>query len=167
MSQINHGEMVRVLCKSGETIAMELTANDAHLIHMVMGISGEAGELLDAVKKATVYRKDIDRQNVIEELGDIEFYMEGLRQGMGITREETLLHNISKLGKRYEGFKYSNDAAQARADKQEGYIRSQAMAYFQDAYGNNFNPNDMGRVDNEHGKWWIDAYSGEMIRRSE
>ena len=45
----------------------------------------------------------IDRENVIEELGDLEFYMEGVRQNLGITREETLNHNIQKLSKRYEG----------------------------------------------------------------
>jgi NTP pyrophosphatase (non-canonical NTP hydrolase) len=118
MNNINHADMVKVLAKSGDTIAAELTGEDAHLLHMAVGISGEAGELLDAVKKAAVYRKPIDRENVIEELGDLEFYMEGLRQGLGITREETLQANIAKLGERYNGFKYSDQAAQNRADKQ-------------------------------------------------
>jgi NTP pyrophosphatase (non-canonical NTP hydrolase) len=83
---------------------------------MVLGISGEAGELLDAVKKATIYRKPLDRVNVVEELGDLEFYMRGLRESLGITREETLGLNISKLRKRYTA-KYSDEAAIHRADK--------------------------------------------------
>ena len=119
MSNINHAEMVKVLCKSGETIAQELTGSDAHTLHMAVGISGESGELLDAVTKATIYRKPIDHENVIEELGDLEFYMEGLRQGLNITREETLEANIAKLGKRYEGLTYSDTAAQVRADKEQ------------------------------------------------
>ena len=109
--------MVKALVKSGADIKNEITVGDANAIHMVMGISGEAGELLDAIKKATIYRKEIDRENVVEELGDLEFYMEGLRQELGITREETIEANIEKLGKRYEGFKYSNEAAKNRADK--------------------------------------------------
>lgn len=113
-----HSEMVQVLCKSGELIRSELTAQDAHNLHMVVGISGEAGELLDAIKKAVIYRKPIDMENVIEELGDLEFYMEGLRQSFGITRSQTLSHNITKLSKRYEGLKFTNEAAQLRADKQ-------------------------------------------------
>lgn len=117
MSKIVHSEMVTALAKPGKVIADELTGNDAHLLHMAVGISGESGELLDAVKKASIYRKPIDRENVIEELGDLEFYMEGLRQGLDITREETLDANITKLGKRYEGHQYSDSAAQARADK--------------------------------------------------
>lgn len=116
---IIYSEMVAALAKKGEVIANELTAEDAHLLHMTVGVSGEAGELLDAVKKAVIYRKPLDRENVIEELGDLEFYMEGLRQGLGITRQETIDANIAKLSKRYEGLKYSDKSAQLRADKQD------------------------------------------------
>lgn len=116
---MEHKDLVAALAKPGEAIQRELTANDCHAIHMAVGISGEAGELLDAVKKAVIYRKPLDRANVIEELGDLEFYMEGLRQGFGITREETIAHNISKLSTRYASLSYSDKAAQDRADKDE------------------------------------------------
>ncbi len=115
---IEHADMVNTLCKPGATIKEELTAEDAHTIHMIMGISGETGELLDAIKKSVIYRKPIDRENVIEELGDIEFYMEGLRQGLSITRKETLTHNVLKLSKRYKGMKYSDTSAKDRVDKE-------------------------------------------------
>lgn len=114
---MEHKHLVAALAKPGAAIVAELTADQAHTLHMAIGVSGEAGELLDAVKKATIYQKPIDRENVIEELGDLEFYMEGLRQGLNITREETLQHNIAKLSKRYHGGSYSNQAAQERADK--------------------------------------------------
>lgn len=68
-------------------------------------------------KSGSFTRKDLDRANVVEELGDLEFYMEGLRQATGITREECLEGNIAKLGKRYQGLKYSDKSAQERADK--------------------------------------------------
>lgn len=114
---INHSDMVAQLAKPGQDIVDQLTAADAHTLHMAVGISGESGELLDAVKKAVMYRKQIDMENIIEELGDLEFYMEGLRQGLGITREETIEANIEKLGKRYKGHNYSDQQAQDRADK--------------------------------------------------
>lgn len=121
MSDINekHQDMVKVLAKDGQAIINDLNPDKAHLLHMAVGVAGEAGELLDAVKKHAIYNKPIDRENVIEELGDIEFYMQGIRERLDITREETLEHNYSKLSKRYEGLKYSNQAAQDRADKQE------------------------------------------------
>lgn len=114
---INFEEMVAQLAKSGEDIKQEITPVDAHQLHMVVGISGESGELLDAIKKAVIYRKPLDRVNVVEELGDLEFYMEGLRQSLNITREETISANIAKLGERYKGHQYSDAQAQDRADK--------------------------------------------------
>jgi NTP pyrophosphatase (non-canonical NTP hydrolase) len=114
--QITHPELVKWLCKPGAAILKDLTAKDAHLLHMAVGIAGEAGELADALKKPTIYRRPIDLTNVVEELGDLEFFMEGIRQALGITREQTLLANINKLSMRYEAG-YSDEAAQARADK--------------------------------------------------
>lgn len=108
--------MVKALAKPGKDIVESLTPEDAHNLHMAVGIVGEAGELIDAIKKAVIYRKPLDRENVVEELGDLEFYMEGLRQGLNITREETLAENVEKLSVRY-GKTYSNEAAQTRADK--------------------------------------------------
>ena len=112
-------EMVAALAKPGEQILASLTPEDCHTLHMAVGIVGEAGELIDAIKKAVIYRKPLDRVNVVEELGDLEFYMEGLRKKLNITREETLIGNIDKLGKRYADG-YSDKAAQARADKPNG-----------------------------------------------
>jgi NTP pyrophosphatase (non-canonical NTP hydrolase) len=109
--------MIAALAKPGVDILATLTPEKAHIVHMVLGVSGEAGELLDAIKKAAIYNKPLDRENVVEELGDLEFYMEGLRQGLGITREETITANKKKLSIRYAGGKYSDKAAQERADK--------------------------------------------------
>jgi NTP pyrophosphatase (non-canonical NTP hydrolase) len=114
---ITHPELVRALCKPGQQIADELTAEGAHLWHMSSCLCGEAGELFDAIKRKVIYQKKLDRANVVEELGDLEFYLEGLRAALGITREETLEGNIAKLSTRYGELKYSDTQAQERADK--------------------------------------------------
>lgn len=112
-----YSEMVRRLAKSGRDIIADMTHLDAEKLHMAVGISGEAGELLDAVKKGAIYGKCYDRANIIEELGDLEFYMEGLRQAFEITRDETLSQNINKLSKRYVDGVYKNSDAINRGDK--------------------------------------------------
>jgi len=120
MDITRYGVMVNALAKPGSRIAQEMTADNAHLIHMAIGVSGEAGELLDAVKKAVIYNKVLDLNNVIEELGDLEFYMEGLRQSVGVSREQVLEHNMSKLTGakgRYAKGGYSDQQAQDRQDK--------------------------------------------------
>lgn len=114
---VTHAEMVRALVKPGQDISDYLSPEAADLWHGATGISGEAGELLDAVKKHVVYNKILNRENIIEELGDLEFYMEQVRQNLDITREETLVANIAKLSVRYEGLKYTDQAAHDRADK--------------------------------------------------
>jgi hypothetical protein len=83
---------------------------------MAIGIATEAIELLGAVKTIVIYGKEADYENIVEELGDTEFYLRGFRERLSISREETLDHNIAKLTKRY-GKTYSNEAAIARADK--------------------------------------------------
>ena len=87
-----------------------------NLEHMVIGICGESGELADGIKKNSIYGKPLDRANIVEELGDLEFYMAGLRQMLGISRYETLAGNVNKLQARYKGG-YSDAAAIERADK--------------------------------------------------
>lgn len=122
MDTKDYGKMVHHLAKPGCDIANQMTPAGANLLHMVVGVSGEAGELLDAVKKAVIYNKQLDRENLIEELGDLEFYMEGVRQAIGVTRETVLLHNMEKLsgkGGRYAKGHYSDEQAQLRQDKQD------------------------------------------------
>lgn len=111
--------MVGRLAKPGIEILRELTDSKIDLLHAAVGVCGEAGELLDAVKKHVIYNKPINLENIIEELGDIEFYMEQLRRNTGvlITREHTLKENYAKLSKRYPSGSYSDTQAQARADK--------------------------------------------------
>ena len=119
MSKTMHPELVRKLAKDGQAIIDDLTPDKAHVLHMAVGISGEAGELLDAIKKYVMYNNTLDRENVIEELGDLEFYMEGVRQGLNIIREEVIDYNINKLSKRYSSGSYSNKQANDRADKND------------------------------------------------
>lgn len=114
---MKHSELVENLKKDPLDIVMEMTADKADLLHMVIGVAGEAGELLDAIKKHTMYDKPLDIVNVVEELGDIEFYLEGIRQALKLSRDYILITNTQKLQKRYASGKFSNQQAQDRADK--------------------------------------------------
>ena len=93
-----------------------LTPDQAELLHAAIGLAGEAGELLDTVRKHVFDGQPLDRENVIEELGDLCFYLEAACQAIGVTREEIEELNTAKLSKRYEGG-YSDQAAIERADK--------------------------------------------------
>ena len=110
-------KMTLALAKDGEDIVKNLTPEQANMWHMVTGIGGEAGEIVDCIKKHVIYQKPLDVENVKEELGDLLFYMSNLMQSVGLSFEEVLQHNVDKLSVRYASGKYSNQQAQERADK--------------------------------------------------
>jgi NTP pyrophosphatase (non-canonical NTP hydrolase) len=101
-------------------LVKDMGSHRDNIMHGAIGISSEAGELLDATKKNWAYGKPLDFENIMEELGDIEFYMEAFRQAVGVTREETIAHNLKKLSARYASGNYSDAQAIARADKELG-----------------------------------------------
>lgn len=86
------------------------------LLHAAVGISGEAGELLDAVKKTWVYGKRLDSVNIIEELGDIMFYVQMAALNQNISLADIMNLNMVKLQLRYPTG-YTDQAALDRADK--------------------------------------------------
>lgn len=116
-----HLLMVLQLKKSGSTLIDEMTTTKASVAHMAAGISSEAGELHNTLKKYVFYDIEMDRDHVVEELGDLEWYLAGLRHDLGISREEVLHANMEKLAKRYPNYEFSNQRAAERADKQTLY----------------------------------------------
>lgn len=88
-------------------------------LHAAVGIIGEAGELIDNVKKTWVYNKPQDLENIKEEMGDILFYFTAMCSLHGFTIEQLEEANMAKLNKRYPTG-YTDAAAQARADKAKG-----------------------------------------------
>jgi hypothetical protein len=68
-------QMVTDLAKPGQAIVDSMSAERAHCLHMAVGLVGEvAGELPVSTSM----------ENLIEELGDVEFYFEGLMQAYTI-----------------------------------------------------------------------------------
>ena len=127
MKLYEYDDFVITKKKDPRQILAEFREEKADLLHMAVGISKEAGELLDAVARLCFYDKELDVDNVIEEMGDIEFFMSGLRDRIAIILEtnteslqkEILSLNILKLSKRYASGGFSNEEANARADKEE------------------------------------------------
>lgn len=82
----------------------DLTGRDL-LINSVMGLCGESGEVIDLVKKHVSHGHPLNREKIIDELGDVAWYLAECADAIGISLEEVLAHNIEKLKKRYpEGF---------------------------------------------------------------
>lgn len=87
--------------------------------HIGLGITGEAGEFADAIKKEVIYGKPVDLQNILEELGDLLFYIQAACTMYGLPKQYVLQYNAHKLSERYVGLAYSDKAAISRADKSD------------------------------------------------
>lgn len=87
------------------------------LLHGLLGLAGEVGELIDPVKKAMFYGKPLDVENIREEIGDLLWYIAGpLCRALQADLAEIAAGNVVKLRARYEKG-YSDTAAIERADK--------------------------------------------------
>lgn len=95
-------------------------------LHAAVGCSGEAGELLDLVKKVALYGKKWDSASekhaslmlhVLEELADHRFYYQKFLNLLSITDEDVMNFSMVKLMVRYASGRYSDAQALARADK--------------------------------------------------
>ena len=75
-------------------------------IAATLGIAGESGEIADCIKKKYFHlHKDFSIDEVIEELGDLFYYLAIFMHLNDIKLEDVLKYNTIKLLKRYpDGF---------------------------------------------------------------
>jgi NTP pyrophosphatase (non-canonical NTP hydrolase) len=117
MEQQRHEDKVLKLWKRPSTSALNMTNQQYDLIHLAIAITSEAGEFADAVKRHVIYEKPLDIDNLKEELGDLEFYLQAAYQTTGLSRDEVLRANELKLEERYPEGTYTDRDAQERKDK--------------------------------------------------
>lgn len=80
-------------------------SKDDHLFNGILGLAGEAGECADLVKKHYFQDGREVYMDLIDELGDVLWYVVEAVSALDLTLEEVAQHNVDKLRKRYpEGF---------------------------------------------------------------
>lgn len=78
---------------------------DEILLNGVMGLCGEAGEVIDLVKKHRHQGHPLNREALLAELGDVAWYLAELAYALDTPLEDVLAGNIEKLKKRFpKGF---------------------------------------------------------------
>lgn len=77
-----------------------LMLHESSKVGAALGLTGEAGEVAELVKKDIFHGKTPERDRMVEELGDVLFYWVRLTQEYGITFREVMRYNKEKLEKR-------------------------------------------------------------------
>lgn len=71
------------------------------LMESAMGLAGESGECVDIIKKTKFQNHVLDSEHLIEELGDVLWYIAEAATAIGCDIDYIMQVNIEKLKKRY------------------------------------------------------------------
>ena len=78
--------------------------NTVSFVEKVLGLAGEAGETADKVKKILRDKNglisEVDKREVVKELGDTLWYISAISSYLGVELEEVAKQNIDKLESR-------------------------------------------------------------------
>ena len=83
-----------------KTLNKNLKKEDV-LINGVMGLCGESGEVIDIVKKHLHQGHQLNKEDIIKELGDVAWYLAEVAYAIDVDLETILIKNIEKLKKRF------------------------------------------------------------------
>ena len=71
------------------------------LINSVMGLCGESGEAIDIVKKWLMQGHELDKEHLVKELGDVEWYLAEAATALDVPLEVIFQGNLDKLRRRF------------------------------------------------------------------
>jgi NTP pyrophosphatase (non-canonical NTP hydrolase) len=122
--------VLKTLSKDYKKILQRINIDNIDLIHGIMGICDEAGELNNAIKGYIFYGKKLDKNNIIEELGDLFYYMNVIMNYLNITLDEVKEKNINKLKVRYKDKEFdSQNAINRNLKKEKKVLKSVVNKY--------------------------------------
>lgn len=101
-----------------------LSNDEIDLLHALLGISSEVGELMEELIIAKTTNREIDIDNYKEEAGDIMWYLALLLRKLSTTFEEVSSKNIAKLKARYPQRFTTEDALERDLDKEKDALAS-------------------------------------------
>ena len=97
------------------------------ILHGLLGLSSENGELLQEFCCAVKENRPLDYVRLFEELGDMLWYIDLMLSVIGKTIPEAAEHNIHKLYERYNG-KFSQELAFSRNLDEERAVLEEGFA---------------------------------------
>lgn len=110
-------KIVEYSAEANKTIPDYLSKNNL-MLNACLGLSGEVGEVVDLVKKYFYQGHELKVNKVIEELGDVLWYINEMAIGCDTSLEEIAKLNIGKLRRRY-GNQFSSEKSINRSDNDE------------------------------------------------
>ena len=72
------------------------------LLNGAIGLAGETGEVAEIIKKYIFHGRELNKEHLVEELGDVIWYIMEIASTIGVSLDTVLQTNIDKLFERYK-----------------------------------------------------------------
>lgn len=114
--QINEYQEKSMRTKSPTPGDRSFSPAEQQMLNAALGLSGEAGELVDYLKKGFFHGHEIDPVKIADETGDLLWYIAYLLDAVGLKLEDVMAQNVAKLERRYPGGFSVEDSKNRSAD---------------------------------------------------
>ena len=102
-----------------EALENEASVNMATLLTGAIGMSSEAGEFAEIIKKCVFQGKEMTddiKKHLASELGDVAWYWINSCRALGVDPNEVIGNNVEKLKARYPGGEFNAFSSENRAE---------------------------------------------------
>jgi NTP pyrophosphatase (non-canonical NTP hydrolase) len=79
----------------------QISDEEVMLVWSAVGLAGEAGEIVEMIKKVVFHRHHYDKESLVKELGDLMWYVAAVCSTSGISLDEVMERNVEKLLERF------------------------------------------------------------------
>jgi len=116
-TECDQRESVRRVSRSPMAYTEEERLKSIRLLHSVVGLSGEVGEMAATVERWVYYGQRLDEANLKEEIGDCFWYLALACNALKLDMGQVMEANIRKLRTRYPERYTDKDAREENRDR--------------------------------------------------
>lgn len=95
------------------------------VLNWAVGLAEEVGEVLNIIKHKYWGREDINREEVIKELGDVLWYTSALAKVLGINLQAAAELNVAKLEHRFNTGDFREEDSKNRHSKEKDFKKTE------------------------------------------
>lgn len=98
-----------------------LDPEQSRLLDWAVGLGGESGEVLELIKHHIFSHAELDKMELVKELGDVLWYLSAIAETSGVDMADAAELNLAKLNHRYNTGTYTDKGSQERRAREKQF----------------------------------------------